>query len=65
MEYKIYLASKSPRRKELLTLMGLDFEVLYFTDESADRVDEVIRAYNNTQAPDCEYTRGLYFRGVE
>ena len=46
-------------------MMGLDFEVLYFTDESADRVDEVIRAYNNTQAPDCEYTRGLYFRGVE
>jgi putative protease len=46
-------------------MMGLDFEVLYFTDESADRVDEVIRAYNNTQAPDCEYTRGLYFRGVD
>ncbi len=37
MEYKIYLASKSPRRKELLTLMGLDFEVLVAdVDESCD-----------------------------
>ena len=37
MEYKIYLASKSPRRKELLALMGLDFEVLVAdVDESCD-----------------------------
>jgi septum formation protein len=28
MEYKIYLASKSPRRRELLSLMGLDFEII-------------------------------------
>lgn len=27
---KIYLGSKSPRRKELMTLLGLDFEVLSF-----------------------------------
>ena len=44
---------------------GLDFEVLYFTDESAERVDEVIVAYKNKSEPDCEYTRGLYFRGVD
>lgn len=50
-------------RKDEMT--GLDFEVLYFTDESAQRVDTVITAYENGAAPDCEYTRGLYFRGVE
>ncbi|MCR4738544.1 MAG: Maf family protein [Bacteroidales bacterium] len=26
--YKVYLASKSPRRRELLTDMGIDFEIL-------------------------------------
>lgn len=46
-------------------MKGLDFEVLYFTDESAERVDEVIVAYKNMSEPDCEYTRGLYFRGVD
>lgn len=50
------------RRSEMT---GLDFEVLYFTDEQADRVDEVLAAYEEGRAPDCEYTRGLYFRGVD
>ncbi len=50
-------------RKSEMT--GLDFEVLYFTDEDADRVDEVLTAYEEGKAPDCEYTRGLYFRGVD
>ena len=27
-QYKIYLASKSPRRRELLAGMGVDFEIL-------------------------------------
>ncbi len=46
-------------------LSGLDFEILYFTDETADRVEEVIKAYNDGAEPDCEYTRGPYFRGVD
>lgn len=46
-------------------ISGLDFELLYFTDETYDRVDEVIAAYRNCAAPDCDFTRGLYFRGVE
>jgi len=50
------------RKKELI---GLDFEILYFTDETPDRVDEVIDAYKKGAAPDCDFTRGLYFRGVE
>lgn len=50
-------------RKE--EMKGLDFEVIYFTDESAYRVNEVISAYKRMSEPDCEYTRGLYFRGVD
>lgn len=46
-------------------LSGLGFQVLYFTDESPDRVDEVINAYKNGSSPDCDFTRGLYYRGVE
>ncbi len=46
-------------------ISGLDFELLYFTDELPERVDEVIAAYRNVAAPDCDFTRGLYFRGVE
>ena len=50
-------------RKEEMS--GLDFEILYFTDENPQRVDEIITAYSEEKAADCEYTRGLYFRGVE
>ena len=50
-------------RKDEMT--GLDFEVLYFTTESADRVDAVIAAYEASAGPDIEHTRGLYFKGVE
>ncbi len=46
-------------------LAGLDFEVLYFTTETPDRVDAVILAYDESAAPDTEHTRGLYFKGVE
>ncbi len=46
-------------------LIGLDFQVLYFTDETPERVDRVIEAYQDNSSPDCEFTRGLYYRGVE
>lgn len=46
-------------------LIGVDFQILYFTDETPYRVDQVITAYQNGDSPDCEFTRGLYYRGVE
>jgi putative protease len=45
-------------------MAGLDFQVLYFTDEPKERVAEVILAAQKTSEPDCEYTRGLYYREV-
>ena len=41
-----------------------DFILLCFTDESAERVSEVIDAYRNGTKLDGELTRGLYYRGI-
>ena len=46
-------------------LKGIDFHLLSFTDEEPQIVDRVIDSYNKKSAPFGEYTRGLYFRGVE
>lgn len=45
-------------------LLGLDFQILYFTKESGERVHQVIDAYTTGNAADCKYTRGLFFRGI-
>ncbi len=47
-----------------MELGGLDYQVLYFTTETAERVKEVINAYRNEKPCDVKYTRGLYFKGV-
>ncbi len=49
------------RMKEI----NCDFAVLYFTDETASRVAEIINAHKNGLPPDTEYTRGLYYRGIQ
>lgn len=43
---------------------GIDFQLLYFTDETAERAEEVIAACVKRRSPDTEYTRGLYYREV-
>ena len=45
-------------------LKSLDFEVLYFTDESKERCQEVLQASKQSVKPDVEFTRGLYYREV-
>ncbi len=45
-------------------LKNLDFEVLYFTDESRERCDEVLNALRKNRKSDIEFTRGLYYREV-
>ncbi len=42
-----------------------DFITLYFTDETADECRDIITAYKCGTSPKGEYTRGLYYRGVE
>ncbi len=43
---------------------GIDFEILYFTKETPERVREVIRGYTEFAEADCKHTKGLAFRGV-
>lgn len=45
-------------------LAGFDFTILYFTDETRDRVNEVLEAYRKGKKSDLPYTRGLYYRGA-
>lgn len=49
----------------LNNLVGLNFQVIIFTDETPQRVDQVLSDYENQKAPTCDYTRGMYYRGVE
>lgn len=55
----IYMAER------LNEIRSADNILLYFTRESAERVSEIIKAYNEKSAPNGEFTRGLYYRGVE
>ena len=43
---------------------GLDFLLLYFTDEPKEDVSTIINAYKNGLSADRKYTRGLYYRSV-
>jgi putative protease len=43
---------------------GIDFRLLYFTNEPKERVSEVINAFIKYSPADCKYTRGLFFRGT-
>lgn len=43
---------------------SLDFQILYFTKETQQKVMEVISSYKKGNSTDSKYTRGLYFRGT-
>jgi putative protease len=43
----------------------VDFAVLYFTVESKEECRQVIKRYQNRQKPEGNFTRGLYFRGIQ
>lgn len=55
-DHKIYLASKSPRRRELLRQIGVDFELLLLRD-SAPRGPEVSEEVHSGEAPMDYVTR--------
>ena len=57
--YPIWLADRQPE------LGDMDFLTLYFTDESQRAVDAVLDAYRNQRPAKGDFTRGLYYRGVE
>lgn len=55
----IYIADK------LSDVKNVDFLLLNFTVESKEKVNKIIEAYDKELPPLGEFTRGLYFRGVE
>jgi septum formation protein len=55
-DQKIYLASKSPRRRELLRQIGIDFELLFLHDQSP-RGPEVDESVLPGEAPDAYVAR--------
>lgn len=55
----LYLAD---RKKEL---DGFDFALLYFTTELGAECAEIMEKYRSDAKASGEYTRGLYYRGVE
>ena len=57
--YPIWLGDR------LRELRGLDFLTFYFTDEPRQTVDAVLESYRNGRPASGDFTRGLYYRGVE
>ncbi len=51
--------------KERDDLSPFDFLTLYFTDEDASRCTEILDCYREGAAVSGDFTRGLYYRGVE
>lgn len=42
-----------------------DTFLLYFTDESKEQIEGIIASYKNGNVSNTEFTRGMYYRGVE
>lgn len=44
---------------------NLDFGILMFTTETAQEASDVFRSYYNEEKPRGDFTRGLYYRGID
>ena len=49
----------------LSEIRNVDFHLYDFTTESKAECAEILRAYAAGEAPVGDYTRGLFYRGVE
>ena len=45
-------------------IRNVDYGLLWFTDESKEECTRVISDYRRGGAPQGEFTRGLYYKGV-
>ncbi|MBQ3005242.1 MAG: U32 family peptidase [Clostridia bacterium] len=52
----------SDRKSEL---RNIDFSLLYFTTETAEECERIMSDYDEEKKANGEFTRGLYYRGVE
>lgn len=49
----------------LREISNVDFRMFRFTDETREEAERVLFAYEKGEKPKGEFTRGLYYRGVE
>ena len=49
----------------LSEIKNTDFDIMFFTLETKRQAAEIISDYKKHSAPDGEFTRGLFYRGVE
>lgn len=65
LRYYEILNSKTLWMADKLRDFNLDYGILYFTGESPEQVKCVLEDYRNGAKPEGEFTRGLYYRGIE
>lgn len=63
--YYELLNSKTLWLSDKLQDFNLDYGILYFTNETPEQVKKVLEDYTNGAKPKGEFTRGLYYRGIE
>ncbi len=63
--YYELLNSQTMKLSNRLDDFNLDFATLYFTNESPEDAARVLLSYYNCETPKGEYTKGLYYRGIE
>lgn len=63
--YYELLNSKTMILSDKLYDFNLDFGILMFTVETPQEVLDVIKSYRAGEKPDGDFTRGLYYRGIE
>lgn len=63
--YYELLNSQTMKLSHRLDDFGLDFVTLYFTTESPEDTARVLLSYINEELPKGDYTKGLYYRGIE
>ncbi|MBQ8623233.1 MAG: U32 family peptidase [Oscillospiraceae bacterium] len=63
--YYELLNSQTMKLSNRLDDFNLDFVTLYFTTESPEEAQRVLLSYANRETPKGEYTKGLYYRGIE
>lgn len=65
MGYSELLGDRPVWLADRLDEFSTDAFLLYFTDESKERIAQVIELYKNNSPADVSFTRGMYYRGVE
>ena len=62
---QIYNSRPTYMADRLSEIRNSDFDMLVFTNETKEECAEVLTAFETGAKPSGEFTRGLFYRGVE